>query len=558
TCQHCEQNFTIEPEDFDFYAKIGVPEPKLCPDCRERRRLVFRNERNYYPRKCDLCGKQIVSVYDPARTKNVFCGSCWWSDKWEPLTYGRDFDFTKTFNEQYRELLRDVPKLAMMNDNGVSSEGCEYTYDFAFGKNDYMVVASWKVEDCMYGFQTNHCKACVDCHSLLRTEESYECVACNDSYGLKYCDHCFDCLECAYGYDLKNCQDCLFCVGLRGKKYCIWNQQLTIGEYNQQKTALLNGSWLGHQKNVSKFNEFKLQFPRRFAFLVNCEDSTGDNLFNCHNAKNCYIFNDLHNCKYTSLGDTAKDCYDCTDTGNPELSYDSVTPDNSCMELFGVYGWKCQFVTYSENCHSSSDLFGCVGLRQKKFCIFNKQYSETEYKSLREKIVEHMKKLGEWGEFFDPKTSMFAYNETAAQVWHPTSREEVTGLGYSWIEKIPGAYGRETIKVETLPDTIGEVQDTICKEILACRLCSRNYKILKQELDFYRRKNLPLPHECIECRHFRRVEALNPKKLWSRQCQCEVTGHNHGGRCAETFETTYAPERPEKVYCERCYLEEIG
>src|SRR3989338_9071574 len=141
TCQNCKAEFLIEAGDLKYYQRIEVPDPKLCPTCREQRRLVFRNERNYYSRSCDLCKKPIISVYDPARTKNVYCLQCWWGDKWSAEDYGRDFDFNRPFFDQYAELLREVPKLAMVNDNGVESVNCEYTYDLSRGKNCYMVIA---------------------------------------------------------------------------------------------------------------------------------------------------------------------------------------------------------------------------------------------------------------------------------------------------------------------------------------------------------------------------------------------------------------------------------
>ncbi|MEK7627724.1 MAG: hypothetical protein AAB397_04050, partial [Patescibacteria group bacterium] len=62
-CQNCQNQFVIEPEDFIFYDKIQVPAPTFCPECREQRRLAFRNERSLYKRKCDLCGKEMVSIF---------------------------------------------------------------------------------------------------------------------------------------------------------------------------------------------------------------------------------------------------------------------------------------------------------------------------------------------------------------------------------------------------------------------------------------------------------------------------------------------------------------
>ncbi|MBU0627024.1 hypothetical protein KKG31_00015 [Patescibacteria group bacterium] len=47
----------------EFYSKVSpiiagkkylIPAPTLCPDCRQQRRISFRNERSLYKRKCDL------------------------------------------------------------------------------------------------------------------------------------------------------------------------------------------------------------------------------------------------------------------------------------------------------------------------------------------------------------------------------------------------------------------------------------------------------------------------------------------------------------------------
>src|SRR3989338_10152622 len=91
-CQNCKTGFTIEPEDFYFYKKIDVPPPTFCPECRLQRRLAWRNERSLYRRICNLCKQPTLSVYSEKSGMNVFCNPCWWSDKWDSLEYGMDFD----------------------------------------------------------------------------------------------------------------------------------------------------------------------------------------------------------------------------------------------------------------------------------------------------------------------------------------------------------------------------------------------------------------------------------------------------------------------------------
>ena len=96
-----------------------------------------------------------------------------------------------------------------------------------------------------------------------------------------------------------------------------------------------------------------------------------------------------------------------------------------------------------------------------------------------------------------------------------------------------------------VPDTIAETPDDICKKILTCETCSKNYRIVEPELQFYRKMNLPVPRNCPDCRHKARMTLRNPRHLWKRTCD----------NCNKEIETTFAPEREEKVFCEECYLE---
>src|SRR3990167_407351 len=99
-CQNCKTDFTIEPEDFAFYDKIQVPAPTFCPECRMVRRMMFRNERMLYKRKCDLCKKDNFSTYNNDVSYTMYCDKCWWSDNWSSVKYSRAYDFSKPFFEQ--------------------------------------------------------------------------------------------------------------------------------------------------------------------------------------------------------------------------------------------------------------------------------------------------------------------------------------------------------------------------------------------------------------------------------------------------------------------------
>lgn len=121
---------------------------------------------------------------------------------------------------------------------------------------------------------------------------------------------------------------------------------------------------------------------------------------------------------------------------------------------------------------------------------------------------------------------------------------EALTQGYLWKDekqKKPQLQAIET------PDNIVDVNENITKEVLQCCDCGKNYKILAKELNFYKKSFLPIPHSCEGCRHKRRMQIRNPRQLWPRKCK----------KCGINLQSTYAPERPEIVYCETCYLKEV-
>ncbi|MBI3626953.1 hypothetical protein HY224_02820, partial [Candidatus Uhrbacteria bacterium] len=229
--------------------------------------------------------------------------------------------------------------------------------------------------------------------------------------------------------------------------------------------------------------------------------------------------------------------------------------------------WGCPYAYYSFNCHTSFEIFGCTGVRGKKYCILNKQYSKEEYDKLKARLIAYMKETGEWGEFFPPSVSPFNYNETLAQEYTPLSRAMALDRGFKWQDKMPGVFGKETLDASKVPDTIAEVEDQILNEVLACSQCQKNYKITAFELAFYRKHQLPVPLSCPDCRYHARLALRLPHLLWPRQCGCQGTAsgdykntvdHFHGSaKCPNKFESPFALARPEMVYCEKCYQAEV-
>lgn len=207
TCQNCSQNFSSTSADLAFYAKIQVPEPKFCIDCRQQRRLSFRNERILYKRKCDLSGKTIISVYNENVPFPVYDNEEWHSDKWESTNYGMDFDFNRPFFDQFAELYNKVPRISLMNQMSENSDYCNYAFT---NKNSYLLFGSHYNEDSLYGNYIFKAVKCVDCIEVLNSELIYEGIYSDGCYHCAFIQYCFDSSDCFFCYDLVGCKNCIF------------------------------------------------------------------------------------------------------------------------------------------------------------------------------------------------------------------------------------------------------------------------------------------------------------------------------------------------------------
>ncbi|MFA5936999.1 MAG: hypothetical protein WC822_03930 [Candidatus Paceibacterota bacterium] len=558
-CQNCKKKFVIEKDDFSFYEKIKVPPPTFCPSCRSQRRLAWRNDIFLYNRMCDLCKKSVVTIYSKESNIIVYCNKCWWGDTWDVFKYGKDYDFSRAFFEQFKEFLLKIPHLALVNDNNIASVNCEYTQDFAFSKNCYMVFIGWKIENVIYSYYIIAGKDMIDCMNVMvNSQWLYECIQPEECYRVKYSQFTVSCMDSQFIYDCRNCTNCFLCSGLRNAKYYFKNKQYSKEEYEKILSNYNLDTFLGAERAQKEFDDFILNTPRRCNNVIHSLNSSGDLLKNAKNSFFCFNVQNPENCKWIDNADTPHDSYDLATGGELSECYEGITCDHSSRNLFGIFSWKNQDVEYTHHCHSSKSLFGCVGIRNKKYCIFNKQYTKEEYEKLVLKIKQQMNDIPyidkkgivyKYGEFYPMELSYFGYNETVAGERFSLEKEEATSQNLNWQDNIQRTTGKETLKPENIPESINDVEDSIVDEVLVCINCQRNYKIIENELIFYRKMKIPVPRRCFYCRHTNRMKRRNPFKLWHRKCMKEG--------CQNEFETSYAPERPEIVYCESCYQQEV-
>ena len=578
-CQNCKKDFVIEPEDFNFYEKIKVPPPTFCHLCRAQRRMVFRNERKLFKVKDYFTGHDIFSTYPKESGRNIITREEWFGDEWNGMDHGQDYDFSKNFFSQLKELEMKVP---MYNFNVIRMVNSPYAFNATGLKNCYFVVNANYSEDCMYGNGVDNCKDCVDNSHINQSERCYEC------FWLRHCYQCYFTIMCGDSYnmwfsrDCHGCNDCFGCINLTKASYCIFNKKYTKEEYQKEIDKMHLNTISGLEIARKKTREFWQTQIRRYQQGVRNLNSTGSYVTDCKNVNDSYLIRESENmryCQYLQVP-TNKDNYDVTNWGEyVELCYETMEcGENSYNNKFSRNCWpSCKNNEYSVHLFSSSDCFGCVGLKKKQYCILNKQYSKEEYFKMVEKIKKHMDEMPlidskglvyKYGEFFPIEFSPFGYNNTLATQHFPLSRQEVENKGYGWLEVPHGEY-KITKKANDLPDSVDSVSDSILKEVIECENCKNAYRVLESELLFLRKENLPLPTRCHDCRFERRISDRLKLFLYERSCMCagdkDVTGvykntvkHIHGGEsCGEEFKTGYSPENPEIVYCEKCYQQEI-
>ena len=545
-CKQCKLSFEILDQDRQFYDMMQVPEPTLCYLCRMQRRLSFRSERFLYHRKCDLTGKQIISTYSVDKPFPVYQIDEWLGDRFEPLAYGRDFDFSRPFFEQFFDLRDTVPRRNLIQEKPM--ENSDYCNTVGRLKNCYLCFSCSSDEDCYYNSWVNFCKNCVDNKSVHHSELCYECVDCRDCFNLKYSQNCTNCKESYFLRNCQGCRDCLGCSNLINKQYYLFNKPQTKQQYENFFKEIDVGSYSVINKITERIDgELADLVVKEYEGLNNI-NSVGNYLRNNKNAYVCFDSEECEDIRYSQSIVKAKNSMDHSHWGEgTENIYECQAVGFNCTNMrFCNLNWSgCSDMTYCDHCFSSKNSFGCVSLKRNEYCILNKQYSKAEYHKMMVKIVEHMKKTGEWGEFFPAKNAPYAYNETMAHEDIPLTREEVLERGWKWKDDI--AEKNYKGPIYDIPDNIKDVEDDITKHILLSEPSKIPYKVVPQELAYYREQTIPIPRLTPDERHWERLKKRNPRMLWDRKCV----------KCGLAIRTSYSPERPEKVYCEKCYLTEV-
>jgi len=370
-CTKCKCDFMLDANDFSFYEKMKVPAPTVCPDCRFKMRAVWRNEMSLYNRTCAKTGIPIISMYNPASPYIVVSHEYYESDAFNGGDYSREYDTSRSFFEQFDELLKSVPKAATFLSTGDGPTVNSNYSNYAGGlKNCYLVFNTGPAEESLYCRGMRKVKECCDSYFGFQNELLYECVNTQESSNVVYGNNVNAGLDCKFISNSSGCTHTLCSVNQRNASYTIFNQQVTKGEF-EAKIKEIEGSYLRMEAIKKEFEVFEVTFPKRATHSIKSVDSTGDYLFGCKNVRDSFEVASGEDCRYIFSSKEIKDSYGTIGYGfRSERLLECTSTGYSTNCIGCAAATACQNVMYSHFMRTSQDCIGCDSMRKCKILHF--------------------------------------------------------------------------------------------------------------------------------------------------------------------------------------------
>jgi len=534
----CRQAFTVNARERELLEIFGIEQdPRECPQCRHWRRAMFKGRVAFHRRKSSKSGVEFISCYPAEAPFPVYTLQEWWADDWDPTQFGASIDLEDAFFPQFKKLYLNVPKAGSLNNK---TENCEYSVYATDSKNAYYSDVVAHSQDIYYCENiTGHCEMLCDCLRCSECGGLYECVECQACRDSSFLLSCSTSWECHYCFDCIGCHHCLFSYNRRNASYLFENRQLTPVEYEDVRARVVDGSAPTQEECRGKWKALLKKASWPALRMVLCEACTGNALAHCCGCRDCYNCVNSEDCHHSvELGasELTRSNLDVTMGGTSELVYNTIL--HGASNYFVRMCLRCRGstnLTYCIDCFSCQDCFGCTGLRRKRYCILNREYSPQEYYSTQSALIEQMKEAGEWGEFFPADISLYGYNLSMAMNYFPLSREEALARGSQWDD---GPQTQNVSDGEASSEAPAGEDEALC-----CERSARRFRITSKELAFYRRRQLPLPRLHPDLRMNERRALLLPWRVWRRECSS----------CGLEIDAAFDREDKRRVLCSTCY-----
>jgi hypothetical protein len=544
-CVNCNKEFKIDSGDLNLYEKVGLKTPDSCFFCRTQQFQAFSVFGKFRKGVSDLSGENLITVLPNNPRYPIYKSHEWWGDSWDPMEHGQDYDPNRSFFDQLKELQEKIPRPHQEGENNTNCDWCDDVWN---SKGCYLSRSMDKCENLSYGYRAIDIKDSFDISFSYNLQNSYDCLSCHNSFNLNFSENSRDCIDSFFLFDCRNCHNCFMSWNLRNKQYCIRNKQYSKEAYEEEIKKINLGSFQNFSILKDEFNSvLKNQAVHRENFNLKSETSIGNYLNNCDKCVNCFTWDDSQNCRNSLRGLYAKDCIDQVGTWHVELS-----GNNSCVNAgYQIKHSICSDGKYSEYIDLCKDVeycFGCVGLRKKKHCILNKQYTQEEYENLKNTIITDMEKRGEYGKPMPYFMAVVDYNFSSGMIYFKdVKKEEIIKNGGYWSdEDLSSSDGVSSFE---LPDNISETSPDVVLQALICPETKYRFNISQAEYEFHKNKNFALPRIHFDLRMLKRARKTAVLKSYPHKCFY----------CQKDIMAYYPPEWGyQKIACEECYKQNIA
>lgn len=465
------------------------------------------------------------------RVKNIVSPLTFEKQRWDLyVETKKDEDFFTTFAR-----LLSTAHLPWVTDYG-GNENAGYC-DCVYGvKNAYLTsITGGGCENVAYSFDVRYTTSNVFQSVFVNNNSDivYYCLWVTNSFSVFYSRYITDSNHIWFSTNLIWCDHCLFCDDLQNQSYCIKNVQYTKEQYEEKFNAMKENPSLytGHFAPLIHvaWNNIGSTWTVVWSHIVQSKDiENGYSVVTTHAWRNIVLWGSPH-------GD--EDYYDAFIVWRAKHFYGLAV-----WWWFSEHCYICSYIWWGSfslyYCYfmdGCSYCLGCVGLKNKQFCIFNKQYTKEERHVKVDTIFAGMEstshpnpslaKQGEnsLGAFFPWWMNPFYFNDTAAYLiddsftkeeleaeWYLRRDEEVKidipedvaliaiadlDAYEGWmIDGVFHPISEDVSEGQSFVKATRYIDPTILQKVIRDEQ-GNIYRIVKMEYDFLVKHGLPLPRK---------------------------------------------------------------
>jgi len=443
--------------------------------------------------------KKFISKYPESNRINICSADEFEINRDSFVNNWITYDFNKQFFWNFKELYKNI-KFSNL-DQIWKNENTDFSDTVVNSKNIYLssTITEWS-ENIYYSVLTRiGSKNVVNSLFVVNNSEIiYFSKSIINSYKIYYSSFINNCNDIWFSSNLTWCRECIFCENLDNISYYIKNKKYEKQEYFKKKEEILKNkiSFLDYYKWVSNKGTNHNSKNVTWNNILECEDI--ESWFYIHNIKN------WKNLLFCWSKRWWENWYDYSFWWNWNNNvYWANTCWWWCDNLYcSSHIWFSSNIYYSQNLLHCSYCIWCIWLKNKSYCIFNKQYSKKDWEILAEKIFSQMENDWILWDFFPWKINPFYFNDTIAGLIWWFKKEDAIKNWYMWRDekiKIDIPEWAEIVKTKDLnnyqwfdENWNWKIDPNILKKVIVDEK-GDYYRIVKMEYNFLLKNGLPIP-----------------------------------------------------------------